>query len=91
MKLSNGTIINEPIRFLSMVYPLAHDRAGNPISFSFTFNNHKIRTATQEEGEILRAEIEKQVPEAVIPSQDEVKKQDWEIPTPADTPSSDTV
>jgi len=78
MKLTDGTIINEPIKFLGMIR-LILDKQEQVAGCYFSFNSRKMYYDDPEFAKEIRNEIIANLPEAPM-IQKELDKQ-WEIPT----------
>ncbi len=66
MKLSDNSIVNSTIKFLSPVRAIL-DKQGDIAGAYFIFNMHKLYYNTLEEAETIRNEIIEKVPEYVVP------------------------
>jgi len=79
MKLTDGTIVNEPIKFLGMIR-LILDKQENVAGCYFSFNSRKMYYDDPEFAKQIRDEIIEKLPEAEMIHK-ELDKQ-WEIPSP---------
>lgn len=82
MKLTDGTIVNTPLRFLGPIREVK-DRAGEVTGAYFIFNTHKLYYNSIEEATTIRQEIEEKVPEAETLSE-MTKSKNWPVPSEAE-------
>lgn len=83
MTLTDGTIINENLKFLGNIR-LITNRAGDLVEGAyFSFNSRKIYFDTEERARTIRAEIIEKIPQAEIAKTELDSK--WELPTVEET------